>query len=518
MRCTPSGIAWAKVLPPGTDLVRCLPAANGDIVAVGSATFSSDALIVRFDQNGGLIFAHVISTASNEVFTALAEGPTGSLYAGGTQLSMSGTELMIVEKLDAPGNVIWTGREELQTTGSSIGEIIVSNDSVFVFGTEIFAGNTDISLRVLNGTTGQEIMRRAFGHPSETDAAPRALRIPGGYVVSRTGSPGLSSSTGIFRLSSDAQLIAGGTSYGAPGIEVASVSLAVSGSDAYLAMQTATMGSGYAHVAKVSLMTFDMVWNSTMVANAYPVGLTVTGGIVEMASSQTAPIPFSGVVSSVPTSTGVLTNPCEGVPEIELTDTPLAITSFDPDIETWINIPVAQTAITGVTSHDFNVIPCAVPLPVELVSFAANAVNDRVELFWETATETGSSHFLVERSSDGMKWDVITRVEAAGESQALVTYRISDNTPLSGRSFYRLQSVDSDGSSEYSDVVMLERTGAHAYPNPAPTGSEISFSGMFEVYDLEGRLVASARDRIVLPRGMYLFRNDSGSAERVIVE
>lgn len=520
MRQNSSGVVWAKTLAPGTNIVRTLRASNGDIIVVGSAEYMTNAFIARFDQNGTPLWMHVISTANAETFSAVTEGPTGILYAGGVHMHNSGSGLMFVTKLDPAGNVIWTREEAQQATSSSISDMFVSSDSLFVFGTEVFPNsNTDIGVRVLNATSGQEIMRRSFGHPSETDAEPRVVKIPGGFVVSRTGSPGLSSSVGIFRISSDLQLLGSGTSYGASGIEVARVSLAVSGSHAYLAMQAASPGATYTHAVKVSLVTFDLVWNSTMVSTAYPISATALGGSITIASSQTDPVPFSGVVSVAPLTSGVVPNPCVGLPQVTLEPQPYTIIAADPEVETWTMLPVAQTASFDMGDHDLLAIPCAVPLPVELVSFAANAANDRVELFWETATEIGSSHFLVERSSDGQMWTAITRVEAAGESQLLVTYSVFDSSPLSGRSFYRLQSVDSDGSSEYSDAVIVERAGVHAYPNPAVAGGEIRFPGRFTVVNMLGQVVhADMEESVTLQRGTYIFQSASNPPERVVVE
>ncbi len=53
-------------------------------------------------------------------------------------------------------------------------------------------------------------------------------------------------------------------------------------------------------------------------------------------------------------------------------------------------------------------------IPVELVSFAANAVNNHVLVEWSTATETNNMGFEVQRSADKSEWSTIAFKEGKG--------------------------------------------------------------------------------------------------------
>ncbi|HEX2900483.1 MAG TPA: T9SS type A sorting domain-containing protein [Bacteroidia bacterium] len=92
--------------------------------------------------------------------------------------------------------------------------------------------------------------------------------------------------------------------------------------------------------------------------------------------------------------------------------------------------------------------PVMVILAVELNYFQAHYDDDRghVGLAWQTATETNSDHFVVERSVDGNEWEAIGKVAAAGQSSHALNYSFEDRLPISGKSMYRLQQVDQDGS------------------------------------------------------------------------
>ena len=55
-----------------------------------------------------------------------------------------------------------------------------------------------------------------------------------------------------------------------------------------------------------------------------------------------------------------------------------------------------------------NVATITTPLPVELTSFTANAVNGKVMIAWETATEINNTGFSIERSTDNKKFSEIS--------------------------------------------------------------------------------------------------------------
>ncbi|MCE7042704.1 T9SS type A sorting domain-containing protein [Dyadobacter sp. CY312] len=114
------------------------------------------------------------------------------------------------------------------------------------------------------------------------------------------------------------------------------------------------------------------------------------------------------------------------------------------------------------------------PLPVKLASFSAKAVetenNQLVAVEWATATETNSDYFEIERSIDAKNWDLIGNKAAAAESDQLKRYYFQDNSPVAGKSYYRLKMVDLDGSFAYSRIVSTSLTEDGAvltiYPNP----------------------------------------------------
>jgi len=113
-------------------------------------------------------------------------------------------------------------------------------------------------------------------------------------------------------------------------------------------------------------------------------------------------------------------------------------------------------------------VSCA--LPVELADFDVERNGDNADVFWSTYSELNSSHFDVERSTDGVDFQYVGSVLAAGNSQEKIDYEFIDYRPEIGLNYYRLKQVDIDGTTEYSDVrsVLFEANdGLILYPNPA---------------------------------------------------
>ncbi len=108
-------------------------------------------------------------------------------------------------------------------------------------------------------------------------------------------------------------------------------------------------------------------------------------------------------------------------------------------------------------------------LPVELVDFSAASTPAGIELRWKTAAEQSNDHFLVEHSTDGAHFAPIGRLAGSGTVQTPSVYQFLHVAPTPGEHFYRLQQVDQDGHSTYSNIIRT-RFGAagngRCYPNP----------------------------------------------------
>jgi hypothetical protein len=143
------------------------------------------------------------------------------------------------------------------------------------------------------------------------------------------------------------------------------------------------------------------------------------------------------------------------------------------------------------------------PLPADLIDFkvALSQDNESVDIFWSTASELNIDYFRIERSANKADFELVEKVGAIGNSATVESYYLSDAHPLKPVTYYRLSSVDRDGSIKYFPIQivqlpdeLLQNQSLHIYPNPSD-GSLIhinlpsDFQGEFQVLvtDLSGK-------------------------------
>ncbi len=113
-----------------------------------------------------------------------------------------------------------------------------------------------------------------------------------------------------------------------------------------------------------------------------------------------------------------------------------------------------------------------VPLSVELILFSVEVVDGSILINWATASESDFSHFELESSTNGIKFELISLIKSIGGDQ-LNTYDFLDKNTAQGTNyFYRLKMVNLDLSVEYSDIKNLTSHShefdfeINLFPNP----------------------------------------------------
>jgi hypothetical protein len=155
-----------------------------------------------------------------------------------------------------------------------------------------------------------------------------------------------------------------------------------------------------------------------------------------------------------------------------------------------------------------------------------------VSLKWATTQEINASHFIIERSTDGVEYSDAAMIFAAGNSQILVNYSYNDKIPggNSGVLYYRLRSVDMDGKNTVSDIRIIRLGAANnsavkitTYPNPVQAELRITVpatwqdkSVVYQLVNTNGQTIKTyttshAGQTEVLsmnnvPQGMYIVK------------
>lgn len=113
-------------------------------------------------------------------------------------------------------------------------------------------------------------------------------------------------------------------------------------------------------------------------------------------------------------------------------------------------------------------------LPVELSAFDGVAVREGNLLRWSSASEINVESHQLERSIDGRLWEILGGIEANNRPS---DYEMLDEEPQL-LAYYRLRSVDFDGSYGLSKTVSIVRGDAKSdlVVRPMPFGSEFALS------------------------------------------
>lgn len=153
------------------------------------------------------------------------------------------------------------------------------------------------------------------------------------------------------------------------------------------------------------------------------------------------------------------------------------------------------------------------PLPIVLISFTAEIDNTSVKLEWQTESELNNDYFTIERSTNGLDFEVLGEVPGSGNSNVLRSYDYFDDNPVTGTSYYRLKQTDFDGKYEYSGLIAVnfdkDDDGIctlKVYPNPCVGTCTIQLEDCpladnqvdVELYDAFGKKITnriSAKDR-----------------------
>ncbi|MCB0634841.1 MAG: T9SS type A sorting domain-containing protein, partial [Lewinella sp.] len=111
-------------------------------------------------------------------------------------------------------------------------------------------------------------------------------------------------------------------------------------------------------------------------------------------------------------------------------------------------------------------------LPVELVDFRAEATTSGHHLQWQTASELNNSHFEVQHSTDGLRFERIGEVAGQGTSEESTNYEwYYQPTSRAIQHYYRLRQIDYDGQFSFSNIVVVQalsssQSSVQIYPNP----------------------------------------------------
>lgn len=165
-------------------------------------------------------------------------------------------------------------------------------------------------------------------------------------------------------------------------------------------------------------------------------------------------------------------------------------------------------------------------LPLTLLSFSASVDGNAVELHWSTMDEMNTSHFIIERSADGISFEQAGNIPAGGSGNHQYTFTDPSSAT---NSFYRLKMVDLDGANRYSNVLRVagaaSATRLSIFPNPSASMITVTspVKEIAVITSLDGKIMkriqlvegSTGIDIAALPAGLYLLRSGTSTLKLV---
>ena len=178
------------------------------------------------------------------------------------------------------------------------------------------------------------------------------------------------------------------------------------------------------------------------------------------------------------------------------------------------------------------------PLPVKLTNFIVSLKGTDGLLQWNTAQELNTKNYTVQRSYDGLNFENIGNVQAAGTTSNSHAYSFIDaGIANSGKNiiYYRLIATDIDGKSSNTNIISLKLSGdtkwnVRILSNPVQDNvnlllSSISGKLQLSVRDISGKILytksmENINGQVSLPvtlqKGIYLLEAENNNERKII--
>lgn len=219
------------------------------------------------------------------------------------------------------------------------------------------------------------------------------------------------------------------------------------------------------------------------------------------------------------------------------------VAASNPTPGTWSVTADVGVLADGYAQYDFTVSDSSnVLLPIELISFTGEAIENAIILNWITAMEKNNAFFTILKSDNGDDFFEIGTLMGAGNASTNIEYAYVDPNPLDGINYYLLKQTDFDGKSTESDMIMVAYGQSDiymlVYPNPIVDKVNIVINsigrdhGVIAIIDITGQIVMHENVELTkgantielnpnLPAGQYVmtcqFNNQKFNASKIII-
>ncbi len=178
--------------------------------------------------------------------------------------------------------------------------------------------------------------------------------------------------------------------------------------------------------------------SSGMTTPVYSLSYTYTDADIVGTETALLPIKKSGTTWYKPTGSSFTNSTTEGTGSVNATTNTL----------TW----------TGLSTFSFNggAGSQVIALPISLIAFKVEKLNNINVISWQTASEKNNDYFTIEHTIDGQFFETIGQKNGAGTTFDLIEYEHHHYDVPNSINYYRLKQTDFDGNFTFSELVSVD--------------------------------------------------------------
>jgi hypothetical protein len=497
----------------------------GPSVSNLTAVGGGDIFICKMDAAGNFIWVKQLGGTGGDYVNSLALDNAGNVFTTGAfgaiadfdpgaavfEMTPVSSSEIFISKLDANGNFVWAKQfSGSDPTAYGFGYSVALDPAGNVFSTGSLGGTIDFDpgagIAAITATGGDIYVSKLdnngnfiwahvlaaatpfdYGYSYAITANSTNVFIAGSFNGTMDFEPGAGSSNLTSVAATDdifiTKLDAGGNFIWVKQF---------GGADAENVYGITTDGSGNVYTTGYFLTTTDFdpgpgVYNLTSLLGSSDIFISK----LDASGNFVWAVPLSGNNLEYANSIAV-----DASNNVYTTGTFRATVDFDP------GAAVSNLSSSGSTDAFIQKMSQTFTLPVALNNFSGTGTNSGNRLEWTTAYERNNAYFILEKSTNGFRFENLATIPGAGNSNQLKQYAYTDQTAYEGISYYRLKQINSDGSFYYSSIVAigLPKTGNQElvlYPNPATENITLIYPAtektilQYKIYTSSGILVHS---------------------------
>lgn len=141
-----------------------------------------------------------------------------------------------------------------------------------------------------------------------------------------------------------------------------------------------------------------------------------------------------------------------------------------------LTCPVDISTISGETFYT----TAGIFLPISFIDLTGKYQNNECLIQWFVAEDSKVSYYLLERSADGNRFTPIKRINGR-QLMDIATYTATDDSPMKGKNYYRIQAVGRGGEKKNSSIVSVNNFNTETvtiFPNPVKGVLNIEMAGL----------------------------------------